>query len=164
MGGDRVESRRLVISQQLLQRICEHCLEEKPFEACGILTGLGGQVLHGYATDNARQSPIFYEVDARQQEQVLRAMEERGEELVAIYHSHPTSDAVPSRNDINLAVHYAEAIRLIVSLVGQTRVRAFLIRNGLAHELSIDAAPGSVGSWHDLREGEMQSGITESRQ
>jgi proteasome lid subunit RPN8/RPN11 len=154
----------LVISQQLLQRICEHCLEEKPFEACGILTGRGRQVLHGYATDNARKSPIFYEVDSRQQEAVLQAMEERGEELVAIYHSHPTGDAVPSLNDIKLAVHYAEAIRLIVSLVGPTRVRAFLIRSGLTHEVPIETAPGAVGSWHDLREGEVRNDKTESRQ
>ncbi|HWI66473.1 MAG TPA: M67 family metallopeptidase, partial [Symbiobacteriaceae bacterium] len=122
--------RPLVIGQHLIQRILEHCLEEKPFEACGILTGKDGRVLHAYATDNIRRSPIYYEVDPEQQEYVLRRMEEQGEELVAIYHSHPTAAAVPSANDIRLAVYYPDAVRVIVSLAGPAVVKAFLIQNG----------------------------------
>lgn len=147
----RVESRRLVIGQHLIQRILEHCLEEKPFEACGILTGRGGQVVHAYATDNIRRSPIFYEVDPDQQELVLRTMEERGEELVAIYHSHPTAAALPSSNDIKLAVYYPDAIRVIVSLAGPAVVKAFLIQNGKVSDVQLDSPHDAGGIWHDLR-------------
>ncbi|MFZ5816281.1 MAG: Mov34/MPN/PAD-1 family protein, partial [Bacillota bacterium] len=128
---------RLVIGQQLLQRILEHCLEEKPYEACGILTGRAGRVLHAYATDNAKRSPVFYEVDVEHQEQVLREIVARGEELVGIYHSHPTAPAMPSLNDVNQAVHYPEAVRVIISLAGPTDIRAFLIRNGKVHDVII---------------------------
>lgn len=140
----------MVIGQNLLQHILEHCLEEKPYEACGILTGKDGRVLHAYATDNARHSPVFYEVERCQQEHVLRHMAACGEELVAIYHSHPTSPAEPSLNDIRMAVHYPEAIRLIISLAGPADVRAFVIRTGSAHPVTI-TSPRDAGKWHDLR-------------
>lgn len=144
--------RRLLIGQHLLQMIMEHCLDEKPYEACGILTGRNGQVLHAYATDNAKQSPVYYEVDPDQQERVLREMERRGERLIGIYHSHPTAPAFPSANDIRQAVHYPEAIRLIVSLNGPTSVGAFLIRHGKVSPVALCSPREAVGAWHDLRE------------
>jgi proteasome lid subunit RPN8/RPN11 len=144
--------RRLIIGQHLLRRVLEHCLEEKPYEACGVLTGRAGKVFHAYATDNAKRSPVFYEVDAEQQERILREMEERGEELVAIYHSHPTAPAVPSLNDINQAVHFAEAFRVIISLAGPTDVRAFLIQNGKVCDVMTAIFADGGGEFHDLRQ------------
>jgi [CysO sulfur-carrier protein]-S-L-cysteine hydrolase len=146
-----VSSRRLIIGQHLIQRILEHCLEEKPCEACGILTGRNGRVLHAYATDNVKRSPVYYEVDPEQQQWVLTTMEEQGEELVAIYHSHPTAAAVPSANDIRLAVHYPEAVRVIVSLAGPAVVKAFLIQNGKVLNVELDSPHSAGGVFHDLR-------------
>jgi len=144
--------RRLIIGKQLLQRILEHCMEEKPYEACGILTGKAGRVLHAYATDNAKRSPVFYEVEFEQQERVLSAMEERGEELLGIYHSHPTAPAIPSLNDINQAVHYPDAVRLIISLAGPADLRAFLIREGQVKDVIIAIFSDVGGEFHDLRQ------------
>lgn len=146
-----VASRRLVISQHLIQRILEHCLEEKPCEACGILTGRDGRVLHAYATDNVKRSPVYYEVDPEQQAWVLTNMEEQGEELVAIYHSHPTAAAIPSANDIRLAVYYPDAIRVIVSLAGPAVVKAFLIQNGRVFDVDLDSPQNAGGIFSDLR-------------
>lgn len=129
----------------------EHCLEEKPLEACGILTGKGELVLRAYATENARQSPVFYEVDPVHQATVLREMEERGEELLAIYHSHPTTPAEPSGNDIRMAVHWPDVLRVIVSLAGPTVVRAFLIQKGKVREVPVQTVPDGGGVWEDLR-------------
>ncbi|MDF2631171.1 MAG: hypothetical protein K0R39_5002 [Symbiobacteriaceae bacterium] len=146
-----VASRRLVIGQHLIQRILEHCLEEKPCEACGILTGTGGHVLHAYATDNIKRSPVYYEVDPEQQEWVLTTMERQGEELVAIYHSHPTAAAIPSANDIRLAVYYPDAVRVIVSLAGPAVIKAFLIQNGKVFDVAIDSPQQAGGLFRDLR-------------
>lgn len=147
-----MEKRRLVIGQHLRQRILEHCHEEKPNEACGIMTGRNGRVLHGYATDNAKQSPIFFEVDLTQQAVVLAEMQRRGEELLAIYHSHPKTEATPSRNDINMAVHYPDALRVIISLAGsRAEMRAYLIRGDKVHLVEIDYPSDGTGQWQDLR-------------
>jgi proteasome lid subunit RPN8/RPN11 len=144
---------QLVIAQHLLQRILEHCMEEKPYEACGILTGVGPQVSRAYATDNAKRSPVYYQVEESQQAQILQETAQRGEELVAIYHSHPTASAHPSQNDVRMAVHYPEAIRLIISLAGPAEVRAFRIKAGRVHDVPIVAVHEALGQWHDLRGG-----------
>ncbi len=147
-----MDGRRLEIGQHLLQRMLEHCWEDRPHEACGILTGRGNQVLHGYATDNARRSPVYYEVDPAQQLKVLTEMDGRGDELIAIYHSHPTSPPKPSGNDIRMAVNWADALRVIVSLAdGRTETRAYLIRGGRSYEIPMLITHDGVGEWHDLR-------------
>lgn len=143
--------RRLIIGRRLLQQVLEHCLEEKPLEACGILAGRQGLVTTVFATDNARRSTIYYEVDPEQQEEALRRIAERGEALLGIYHSHPRAPAAPSANDIEQAVHYPDAIRLIVSLDGPTDVGAFLIRNGQAEEVPMQILEGLDGVFCDLR-------------
>jgi len=53
---------------------------------------------------------------------------DRGEELLAIYHSHPRSaEPVPSETDIRLA-YYPRAVYFIVGLAGpQAVIRAFRI-------------------------------------
>jgi [CysO sulfur-carrier protein]-S-L-cysteine hydrolase len=143
----------LVIAKPIVQEIIEHCLDEKPCEACGILTGRSGRVLHAYATDNAKRSPVYYEVDPEQQEYVLRAMVRQGEELVAIYHSHPTAAAYPSANDIRLAIHYPDAIRVIVSLVGPADLQAFLIRGPKVQRVRLAVPQEGGATWVDLRSG-----------
>jgi len=146
-----VERKRLAIAQHLLQRVLEHCLEEKPIEACGIMTGKDGSVLHAYATENAKRSPVFYEVQPAQQERVLREMAGRGEQLIAIYHSHPTTPAEPSVNDIRLAVHWPHALRVIISLAGPSDMRAYLIQRGQVEGVPISILHDQPGEWHDLR-------------
>jgi len=143
--------RRLIIGRRLLQHVLEHCLEEKPLEACGILAGTNGCVRTVFATDNARRSPVCFEVDPSQQEEALRRIAEQGEELLGIYHSHPRAPAVPSGNDIGQAVHYPDAVRLIVSLDGPTDVGAFLIRNGRVDQVHLDISDELSGTYHDLR-------------
>lgn len=152
-----MSERRLVIGQPMLRRILEHCLEEKPLEACGILAGRDDRVLRAYAADNARRSPVQFEVDPEQQEYALREIAAQGDRLVAIYHSHPTAPATPSRNDINEAVNYPEAIRLIISLAGPMEVRAFLITEGRVKPVPLAAPPNLEGIWRDLRQGAGQS-------
>lgn len=143
--------RRLVIGRRLLQRILEHCLEEKPYEACGILAGRDGRVSDAYATANVRRSPIYFEVEPEQQEVVLRHMAEQRQEIVGIYHSHPTAPAIPSGNDIEQAVYYPDAVRLIVSLNGPTAVGAFVINQGGVQGIPLVILERVEGEYHDLR-------------
>lgn len=52
---------------------------------------------------NAAMSPTFYEFDSVDLFKLYREMDDRDEEPVIIYHSHTSTQAYPSRTDIDLA-------------------------------------------------------------
>ena len=56
-----------------------------------------------------------YTIDPREQLRAFRDMETGGEELVAIYHSHPITQPYPSPTD-RAEAHYPEAFYVLVSL------------------------------------------------
>jgi len=88
--------------------------------------------------DNATASSTDYEMDPAQLIGVLRDLRTSGEDLLAIYHSHPFGPAKPSKRDIERA-YYPEAAHLIVSLAEPERPRAaaFRIIDGEVYEIEI---------------------------
>jgi proteasome lid subunit RPN8/RPN11 len=116
------------IERKHLSEIVSHAREEAPREACGILAGRNGRVLRLYRARNADLSPTTYSLEPEQQYRIFKDIEDRGLELVAIYHSHPSSSAAPSDRDIAQA-YYPEASYLVVSLKDplEPQVRAFRI-------------------------------------
>jgi proteasome lid subunit RPN8/RPN11 len=87
---------------------------------------------------NTLASSIAYEMDPGELVTALRELRNTGEELVAIYHSHPHGPAHPSQTDIKRA-YYPEAAHLIVSLAEPERPRtaAFRILDGQATEIEV---------------------------
>lgn len=143
--------RKLLIPEQIYRRMLNHCLEERPLEACGLLVGEGGQVIGGYATDNAHRSPIVYKVDDRQLLEVFNAVRSEKQEIICIYHSHVETEPIPSRTDIEQA-NWPEAFYLIVSLAqNRPRVRAWRIVDKQVTEHPVEIQKQVPGSWHDLR-------------
>ena len=65
---------------------------------------------------NSAASPLRFEMDPQGQYNALKAIEDEGKEMLAIYHSHTKSAAYPSQTDVNQAVNWPDAIYLIVSL------------------------------------------------
>lgn len=115
------------IGRALLEEIGAHAREASPAECCGLVGGRDGRALSVYRLTNvARDALTSYEGEPRELFGAQRAMRDRGEQLVAIYHSHPRSPApAPSERDVRLA-YYPEAVHLIVGLAGgEAVVRAF---------------------------------------
>jgi len=114
------------IERKHLSEIISHAREEAPREACGILAGRDGRVLRLYRARNADLSPTSYRLDPEQQYRILKDTEDRGLEVVAIYHSHPSSPPTPSEKDIKQA-YDTEVSYLVISLTDsvEPQVRAF---------------------------------------
>lgn len=115
------------IGRALLAEIGAHAREASPAECCGLVGGSAGCALTVYRLTNvARDALTSYEGEPRELFGAQRAMRERGEGLLAIYHSHPRSAApAPSERDVRLA-YYPEAVHLIVGFDGdEAVVRAF---------------------------------------
>jgi proteasome lid subunit RPN8/RPN11 len=115
------------IGKDLVEEIVAHAREDAPNECCGMLGGSDGRATTVYRANNAEASPLRYSIDAKEQFDLMRRIEDAGEELVGIYHSHTGSAAYPSQTDVNLAF-YPEALYLIVSLAeGEESLRGFRI-------------------------------------
>jgi len=115
------------IPKQMYDEMLEHARAEAPNECCGLIGGRDGELTTLYRAQNSEGSPLRYNLDPRDQFRIVSEMEESGEELAAIYHSHTHSPAYPSQTDVNLAF-YPDALYLIVSLVeGEEPLRGFWI-------------------------------------
>lgn len=84
---------------------------------------------------NAARSPTFYEMDPLEQLHAFREMDDAGEDLLVIYHSHTATEAYPSRTDINIA-GYPEAHYVLVSTrhPDEIEFRSFRIMGGTVAE------------------------------
>src|SRR5829696_5480755 len=92
------------ISKSIYEEVLEHARAEAPNECCGLIGGENGEAKTVYRARNAEASPLRYNLDPQDQFRIMSEIEERGEELAAIYHSHTASPAYPSQTDINLAL------------------------------------------------------------
>jgi proteasome lid subunit RPN8/RPN11 len=108
-------------------------------EVCGLVSSKNGVPYRCYPVANvAEQAAQRFLLDASTQIAVLKTMRERGEELFAIYHSHPTAPAIPSSTDLELAA-YPEVLSLIISLntKGILEMRGFYIKQHIAQEIPL---------------------------
>ncbi len=117
---------QLVVPARLVSEIISHCRKGYPYEACGILAGKDGVVKKVYMMTNIENSGVSYIMEPKEQFTVMKEMREEGLDMVAIFHSHPHSDAYPSPRDIKLAF-YSEPVYVIVSLINEPDIRAFTI-------------------------------------
>lgn len=112
----------LVIPDLLLAELIAHARSEQPLECCGLLAGHiaddVGTATTRFPVKNDAASSTEYFSNPRDMLFAFRTIRERGLELLAIYHSHPTSEAVPSRHDIERNTYGESAAHLIVSLAG----------------------------------------------
>lgn len=131
----------LHLPKKFLDEVIAHAREEAPNECCGILAGKEGRVAHVYRAANALRSPIRYNMEPKDEFRILQDMDEKGWELLAIYHSHTHTQAYPSPTDVKLA-YWPDALYLIVSLENpqQPVVRAFHIIQGQIDEEGIEVA------------------------
>lgn len=123
----------------------QHAQIEAPFECCGLLAGLPEkqQVVERYPLINKLQSPTRYESDPQSMFAALRDMRQRGIEILAIYHSHPTSAPIPSRTDM-AEYDYPGILSFIISLQKkEPEVRAWWLTNNEFHEGEWDAIDDS---------------------
>jgi proteasome lid subunit RPN8/RPN11 len=119
------------IAQSLLDELVAHAREDLPNECCGLVGGRDGEASRVIRVANSAASPLRYEMDPQEQYNALKSIEDEGDELLAIYHSHTKSAAYPSQTDVNQAVAWPEQIYLIVSLAEADApdVKAYLLED-----------------------------------
>lgn len=104
------------ISYAVARQIADHALSESPNEACGLLAGSREQISRAIPLGNAAKSPdTHFSFDPNEELRALKAIDAAGLGWVGVYHSHPMTPPIPSREDIRAAVDRS-LLQLIISL------------------------------------------------
>lgn len=135
----------LRVTSSTMQTVVRMCRLQSPSETCGFIVAsrekpdLGSRVVwmqnmaekphHTYVMDNAAVQHAYAEFD------------QAGEDVLAVFHSHPASPAEMSQDDLANAVD-TSVIYLVVSLAGDSpKARAFTVEhfigNPIAHQVPI---------------------------
>lgn len=124
----------MVVPASVRADLVAHSREESPNEACGIVV-FRDDVAERYVRGrNAAASPYRYELEVPPDTWFL---EDDGYEL-AVFHSHPETEARPSRTDIaNIGLWEARPY-LILSLARE-ELRAWRIDRGAVAEEPVEA-------------------------
>jgi proteasome lid subunit RPN8/RPN11 len=122
----------LLFPDSIRDEIVAHASEGAPEEVCGVLAGARGteerqveesssevrRVEAHHPAGNAAETPqTRYEIDPREQLELLEAVEAAGREVVGFYHSHPRGPAQPSATDAAQAT-WPDRSYVIVALDG----------------------------------------------
>jgi proteasome lid subunit RPN8/RPN11 len=125
----------LTLAPGILDEVIANAKTCYPREGCGLLS-----LTRFIPVANIAAGAAEFEMDPAELIAALRDLRNAGEELIAIYHSHPHGPAHPSKTDIERA-YYPEAAHLIVSLAELERPQAaaFRIADGEAIDIELRA-------------------------
>lgn len=122
------------IPRKLINQILEQAQQSPNKEICGLLSSQksnnSNRPANCYPVTNTSTEPNHrYLMDPRQQIDTFRKMRDQGEELYAIYHSHPEGSASPSAEDLR-QVSYPDALHIIISMgtKGTLQLRGFRLK------------------------------------
>jgi len=128
------------IAPDLLAQIVDHARRDFPNECCGMIGMRDGRAVSVHPAENVAASPLRFEVDGMEVHRTIEEIEDAGDVMGAIYHSHTRSEPYPSQTDINFAAGWPGVEWLIVGVGrnGDTDVRSFRIDDGRVTEVAVD--------------------------
>jgi proteasome lid subunit RPN8/RPN11 len=127
----------LVVPAAIRRELEEHAAAEAPNEACGLIAFRDGVAARFLPAENAAASPYRFLLKPRDPLDFF--LEDEGYEL-AVFHSHPTESARPSRTDIeNIGLWEGKPYFILSQPLGE--LRAWVIREGGVDELPFGGPP-----------------------
>ncbi len=134
----------LTIDRAGYDAIVAHARADHPDECVGVVAGPAGsdRPERLIQMTNAERSATFYRLDSKEQLQVWRAMDDRDEEPVVIYHSHTATEAYPSRTDVSYASEpHAHYVLVSTRDPHDVEFRSFRIVDGQVTEEEVHVVP-----------------------
>jgi [CysO sulfur-carrier protein]-S-L-cysteine hydrolase len=123
----------VVVPAALRRALEAHAEAEAPNEACGLVAIRDGVAERFLPAENAAASPYRFELTPRDPMDFF--LEDEGYEL-AVFHSHPTDKAEPSRTDVeNIGLWEGKPYLILSRPTGE--LRAWRIEDGRVEELPL---------------------------
>jgi proteasome lid subunit RPN8/RPN11 len=131
------------IPPSVAEELLSHARSEVPNEACGLLAGslAAGMATSYHRARNADASPFVYTVHPEDLVRIVFGIEDAGEDLVGIFHSHTHTPAVPSPTDRRQAL-YPDCFYVLATLSdpdasAADALRAWRITDGESREVPL---------------------------
>lgn len=124
------------ISKSVYDEMMSYSEAGLPYEVCGLLSGKQSIATTLWKIKNESKHVHRFYMSKESIEKAVTDMEERGERLLGIFHSHPTSHAYPSQLDIR-SNPYSQLPYLIVSLKGIREIGCFILSRNKAYPLTM---------------------------
>ena len=121
-----IKERVLTIPNEIYDQMIDHAKSIAPIESCGYLGGKEDEITTFYQMTNTDNSPEHFTFDPKEQFQVVKQARNKGEDLLAVYHSHPASPARLSAEDIKL-FNDPNPVYIIVSLHQKIDVKGYTV-------------------------------------
>ena len=122
----------MVVPAEIRRELTAHAEAEAPNEACGLLVLRDGVAERYVPARNAAASPYRFELDVDPE---VWFLEDDGYEL-AVFHSHPSSPARPSRTDVeNIGLWDGKPYLILSARTGD--LAAFTIEGGRIADLEL---------------------------
>ena len=133
-----MSANRLWLKPEHTHELASLALNGKPNEICGLVVGRGFEATALVPLQNVSRTPQFrYEVDPVELSIQLPKIAKAGLDVIAIYHSHPNGDPVPSPTDIQEATWENTPYVIIGCKHHQPRLNAWTIANGRVTEVDL---------------------------
>lgn len=123
--------KHVTLPRPLVNKLLGQAQRAADNEVCGLIGAKGESPVQVYPVSNIANAPDKrFEMDPKEQIAAMKHMRKAGQELFAIYHSHPHSPAKPSKEDIDEA-GYPETLYLIISMntKGVLEMRGFRLKD-----------------------------------
>jgi proteasome lid subunit RPN8/RPN11 len=130
------------ITSDLYAALEAHGRAELPNESCGIVGTRDGEPVSFHPARNVFESPMRFEIHPDDLYAIYTKLEESGEDMGALFHTHPKTEGRPSQTDVNMNANieqvWGSMTWLIGSLAGGEFVlRGFAIQGGQVQELDL---------------------------
>jgi [CysO sulfur-carrier protein]-S-L-cysteine hydrolase len=127
------------VRAEILKKMLLHARRETEIECCGLLAGRDGVITKIFPATNSLSSATAYEIAPRELFELFRTLRDRELMHLGQYHSHLSTENVPSPTDIEQAGYPDQAYFIVSSRSDSPNpVRAFSICEGSVRELTIE--------------------------
>lgn len=122
----------LQLPATIYEELANHAKRELPLESVGMLIGKDGLVFEYLPLINELQSPTRFLTEARSMLQAEKHRRQLGCDVLAIVHSHPTSEPIPSQYDV--ADHYSNDVMCVILSLqdAEPHMRAWWINSNVS--------------------------------
>ena len=129
----------LYLPRPLVNKMLAHAQKNPEIEVCGLIGNSTSKMKDYYPVDNISSDPSCrFLMDAPQQISAIKKMRNKQQQLFAIVHSHPTTNAAPSQLDIEES-SYKDVFYIIISLntKGVLEARAYTQQQNSMQEVDL---------------------------